>query len=433
MKQTILPVAIALFTFSAHAQDVIVKKDGTPILSKVVEVNSDNVKYKKHGKPNGPLYSVLISDILSLTYENGDKEEFANSSVSAKEEQNPISETIKQGLLELPADTRNQEIINLYSTIYKPTDKIKPSKAEASRCFLFCGIKSNSIMSNDELEMTFEAKDVFDYSTGALTCRRYQIKLQNKTDKTIYIDKANCFRRSSVSPSFTYYEPTEQTTVTQGSSNGASVNMGAVAGAVGIGGAVGQLASGINVAGASHNAVSTTYQPQRYIAIAPHGTRFLSEEKYIKTQGGIREKFTAVERIERFLFATLQPNQIGIQKGMLKCGEIKTFSENELPWERNYVITYSTREDFANYSQLKCDLYIKEAIGSNGPKNTTTKLGRYLFGEEAIFYSTPKGITYSSRPKCYDYISSLDSYGIVGLTMFDAKETDQGTIVGSSR
>jgi len=41
---------------AVFAQDVIVKKDGSTILAKVLEVNTDNIKYKKHSNQNGPTY-----------------------------------------------------------------------------------------------------------------------------------------------------------------------------------------------------------------------------------------------------------------------------------------------------------------------------------------------------------------------------------------
>lgn len=419
-------MVIGAITYTMHAQDVIVKKDGTPILTKVLEVNADNVRYKKHGNPKGPTYTIAISDILSLTYANGDKEDFGNTAtVQTEITPSSVSNTIAdapQGLVQLPADSRNAEIIRQYSTIYQPTNKIKRSNAKASRCFIFCGVKENSLMSNEELEMTFEAKDFYHYEVYR-TVRRYLLKLTNKTDKTIYVDKGNCFRISSDGKAYNYYDTSVHTAATIGGGSGATMNVGAVAGVLGIGGVVGQLADGLNVGGGTQHSVSTTYNQQRILSIPPHSFCYLTEDKFVQTQkNGLLNaaKYHAVESSESFLFMNLPVEQIGISKDVLHEGEVRTFFAGELPWSRKYTITYSTSETFNTYSCLQCDMYIKEVVGSRKPKNLDTKYERFVYGEDRMISNN-----YSK------FISSLDSYGIVGFTMFDGKdESGTGTVIG---
>lgn len=60
----------------AMAQDVIVMRDGTSILSKVLEITSTEVKYKKYSNLDGPTFSVLKTEVLVINYENGEKESF---------------------------------------------------------------------------------------------------------------------------------------------------------------------------------------------------------------------------------------------------------------------------------------------------------------------------------------------------------------------
>lgn len=69
---------LSLSSTSILAQDVIVKKDGTTILSKVVEVGSFEIKYKKYSNIDGPMYVVDKNDILSINYENGEKDTFTD-------------------------------------------------------------------------------------------------------------------------------------------------------------------------------------------------------------------------------------------------------------------------------------------------------------------------------------------------------------------
>ena len=65
------------FSICGNAQDIIVKKDGSTILSRVTEVGTSEVKYKKWSNKEGPTYVILKSEILSINYENGEKEQYS--------------------------------------------------------------------------------------------------------------------------------------------------------------------------------------------------------------------------------------------------------------------------------------------------------------------------------------------------------------------
>ena len=55
---------LSLATLNVEAQDVIVKRDGSTILAKVLEMNQDNIKYKKFSNQNGPTYTINLSDVM---------------------------------------------------------------------------------------------------------------------------------------------------------------------------------------------------------------------------------------------------------------------------------------------------------------------------------------------------------------------------------
>ena len=74
-------VVLAMFSFIAHAQDVIVKKDGNTITSKVTEITSSEIKYKKCSNQNGPTYTIGKNDVNYINYENGEREQM-NTSIS---------------------------------------------------------------------------------------------------------------------------------------------------------------------------------------------------------------------------------------------------------------------------------------------------------------------------------------------------------------
>jgi hypothetical protein len=77
---------------SVFAQDVIVKKDGSTILSKVIEIGTYEVKYKKHSNQNGPTYTISKSEIQSINYENGEKEDITQSKIVAQNKPSYVQE-----------------------------------------------------------------------------------------------------------------------------------------------------------------------------------------------------------------------------------------------------------------------------------------------------------------------------------------------------
>ena len=73
---------------SMYAQDVIVKKDGTTIMAKVLSVGTTSVEYKKWSNQDGPTYTIEKSELLSINYANGEKDVFEEQ--KAKETPTPI-------------------------------------------------------------------------------------------------------------------------------------------------------------------------------------------------------------------------------------------------------------------------------------------------------------------------------------------------------
>jgi hypothetical protein len=64
---------ILSFTFS---QDIIVLKNGDEIKSKVTEITTNELKYKKFENIDGPSYSIAKSDVFMIKYQNGTKDLF---------------------------------------------------------------------------------------------------------------------------------------------------------------------------------------------------------------------------------------------------------------------------------------------------------------------------------------------------------------------
>lgn len=116
--------------------------------------------------------------------------------------------------------------------------------------------------------------------------------VQNNTNEIMIIDQTKSFLVNSDGKSISYYDPTVRVTsntVSNSKTKGGSVNLGAVAGILGIGGKIGQLAGGINVGGSNTDGVSTTDatymadQPQ--VSLGPKGLGQMSKQFSVNKLG----------------------------------------------------------------------------------------------------------------------------------------------------
>jgi hypothetical protein len=82
MKNFIL-LSLAILTFNiAFSQDKIFLKAEENIEAKILEINIDEVKYKKYSNLEGPTFTILKSDIHMIIYENGESEIFKNQLIN---------------------------------------------------------------------------------------------------------------------------------------------------------------------------------------------------------------------------------------------------------------------------------------------------------------------------------------------------------------
>lgn len=72
MKKLLL-LLLLVCSVSTWAQDVIVKKDGSTIICRVVEVSQTEVVYKRWTNLEGPNYVMNLADISAINFENGEK------------------------------------------------------------------------------------------------------------------------------------------------------------------------------------------------------------------------------------------------------------------------------------------------------------------------------------------------------------------------
>lgn len=108
MRRVILLILTTLcFLPFVQAQDIITTKDGKDIQSKILEVNANEVKYKKYNNLDGPTFTLSKSEILIVRYENGENEVFQEHNNSVDKKFNTTAEVV--------VGMRYREYKNLYN------------------------------------------------------------------------------------------------------------------------------------------------------------------------------------------------------------------------------------------------------------------------------------------------------------------------------
>lgn len=378
--------AMSMAGSSASAQDLIVKKDGSVIQAKVTKIGTSEVEYKKWSNQDGPQYSIAVADILAINYQNGEKETFDNvgangNSQTAKSEAGGQQSVVqvKPENLSPEAKAANDALIAKYnaSVELNVDEKLKKKigTKPALNASAVYGIKTNSIVANEDVELIFilgTAKKKrplgFRWSERNRGIdQTIMVNVRNKSSRTIYIDLGNTFYVSA-GQSVCYYVPAS-TTTEQGSQSGISVNLGSVTDALGIGGVAGTLANGINVGGGSTNSNATTTYSQRVVAVPPMGAINLSpqymfgytprKETKILSKGLIVGGDSYYGSFVSVFFLK------DSDKGPMLLGDRYRYTEENSPLQVSNILAYSFKEDCSSLKSIISSLYLRELIGKN--------------------------------------------------------------------
>jgi hypothetical protein len=78
MKTKVILMFAALISVRAFSQDTLYTKTGGVVNAKVIEINQNEIKYKKATNPDGPLYVMDVSSVVLIHFKNGSKEVFSS-------------------------------------------------------------------------------------------------------------------------------------------------------------------------------------------------------------------------------------------------------------------------------------------------------------------------------------------------------------------
>lgn len=200
------------------------------------------------------------------------------------------------------------------------------------------------------------------------------IELENKSEDIVYIDLARCFiNRNKKSQMF--WDNT-QIINSKGASGGASINLGAITNATGIGGVVGTLAQGISIGGGSSSSTSTIKQDERVLRLPPFATKTirmtLNYDNAIECLG-YRKAWNLKWSGETYYLVD-----------EMNVGDKVTWTAKDSPITLRTFITYSDSEQFDRIFKsnifIYCDTMVgtREWIGSKESKKEIQGLGYSL-------------------------------------------------------
>ena len=365
LKKLISLFVLLLFTSAiTKAEDIIVFKNGNIVKAIVHNVSQDIVKYKKVSNLNGPLYSVNVSELLSITYENGESDKFSQNETTPHAESkvtaNNQAINNEPVYIEKPASQDNAQILSQY---YAPHDYYGSKKRSSKKTdcgTAFFAFTENSVLSNEDLLITFEVLNF-----NPLLCWRgsnilgfyavgghksepyYDIVFTNKTDHYIYIDLANSYMMGSDGICSIFYDD-KIYNETRSSNSGGAFNLGGIANALGIGGVVGALSNATTIGGGTSKGVSITSSNNRFLSIPPHAKAKIPDKKIPGDE--------CILEVHQY-FPRPQYSKIDVHEW-----EALYFNEGELPYLK-FSFTYSDTPTFSTYSKMDSELYCYEIMG----------------------------------------------------------------------
>ena len=190
---------------------------------------------------------------------------------------------------------------------------------------------------------------------GTPTYCAIAVTVKNRTDQTLFLDLGNTFFLRNGSPS-PYYVPSATQTTTS-TTTGATVNMGAVAGALGVGGRAGTLASGVNVGGANTSATSVITYTQRVVPVPAHSSKTLDLQLLFP------ESLTKIYGTN-FIHQSKHRLHCLFDKGeRISLGEERLFDENNSPIQWGIHVTYAFDESLSAPYSLSANFYTAKMIG----------------------------------------------------------------------
>lgn len=401
-------VSTVLTAFAAFmpavAQDKIITKDGDVLQGWNVEVSDKYVFYNTENKTDADIKRMEKDKVLMVKRQDGSTLNLYEDAQPAEKQAPVAAEPTGQGPVMVKAEDldnaarkANEEALAQVNAeiTYQPEEG--EEEEDADRALLNLGVKDGSVLDDGNVKISLirgmmlrsknkpdEFKNIENDFAYGLYNPAITVRVENKSDRTVYIDLGNSFF-VRMGQSYCYYVPSS-TTSSSSSSSGAGVNLGSVAGALNIGGVVGQLAGGVNVGGGSTNGGSTTTYAQRVISIPPKASYDLSAMYIfgIENTEIIPGLTYSVDLMQSKYLSCLR---MSYQKGVLKNGSHYNYTTDNSPVNISAIVAYSFSENCAGERVMSANLYLKDVIGVKYNKWTLKTKGEMTFAAKSLWFT----------------------------------------------
>ena len=184
------------------------------------------------------------------------------------------------------------------------------------------------------------------------------VSLTNKSNRVIFIDLGNSYM-SMAGESTPYYVPSA-TSVSKSTSTGVGINMGAVAGVLGVSGSLGTLASGVNVGGGNTTETTHITYSQRVISIPPHST-FKLENRPITRKFGTEMRQFYLNYFYHEQHREFDKSASYGYMPAINYGEIFDLQLGSTPLISTFI-TYGFDESVQQTQNIAADLYFSQML-----------------------------------------------------------------------
>lgn len=390
------------------AQDRIITKDGETMEVYNVEISDKYIFYNKDKSKDSAFERMAKESVLMIKRQDGSivnlyetaegKAEDAPAEKPAAGDV-PAQEAVilTPDLLDEAAREANAAAIEqLNKPVAFVADEADDLDKEANSVWCRMGVKGNSVLDDGMVSLSilsggfewqsYKGPAVFKEGINNGFNPGLQVAVTNKGTRTIYIDLGNSFFTRMGQPQC-YYIPSA-TSVTSTTGTGASVNLGAVTGALGIGGIAGTLANGVNVGSGNSKGATTVTYTQRIITVPPHSTVKLEPqylfgtENCVVTPGLVYGLFRGYKylRTSRFSFPKDAP------EGPLMNGQHFTYNEETSAVTVSALVAYSFSENGSASRTLSIHLYLKDLVGRNRNKFSYSYRGQVSYDIGTIVF-----------------------------------------------
>lgn len=374
----LIAICLAFITESAIAQDTMITGNGDILTVYDVEIGGSSIFYKLSPE-DSTSHKIKKNDVMMIKYKNG---ELVKMDAASQEPGHAQTAVTKAPIApdfgtnpNLEAD--NKALVDEFNNIevvYKGDDTNK----KANDIYFLLGLDEGSIIETSELKVTFKGqariyagRDQYkyvDFEEIDGVGRGLAVTVTNRTDKTVYLDLANCFlvKEGLAEP---YYVPSS-TSSTNGTATGGGVSLGAIANAVGIGGTLGTLAGGVSVGGGSSSSNTTVTYSQRVIPI-PTKSSVCIGTKEITLNNTVKQYYMP-ELVSHGFFT--EAKEYYKVSNNLKRGEKADLPQPEGASPLQVMITYALDENLSSTKTMQMGLHLRQAIaGGGGPYDNSDK------------------------------------------------------------